>query len=487
MIDQSAVKIFLLLKEKKEQEWVLPIRKLKKHTLQINQIDFKEHNFLTFPQFLKFGVQNQINHTSIFQSLCSTFPIFDFIFSQDFQKISHEIIVLIRDNHEFLREFYQSFEKELLDPIDLSRNPNLFHVFVDGFSHLGMATDILPNLISLKEFLLLVVYVKRHRDLNIKESKPETPDEAAVFTFDEFKTLLVILNKYLRFKYLKIYDLHEETYLSNLLWYLFLKLVNNKQMQIDPQLKVHNQKADQNFFFQLNKFDLNADAKLEVQMIQNLELLFLLFSNHFSNVGNPELVLDLKSFGKAKGFEQHVEWIKSFNASIQGKAVFPDFLTILTKVVSIRRENVSKDSVFQQFIENNSYSIKTQLETEYKDIPKLKEDLNRKVKSLFSKFTVKSGNMYVMDFIFMAKKYEIVPNQYNNKQIMVLFYQANLRDLLKRFKTKNDIFEVNNFFYINLTIFVKLLVEIAENFIGGAIYLDFEEKLELMFSKIIRS
>ena len=481
-VDQSPLKVFILLMERDGSNYQVQASRIR-HYVNDQAAEGHRGQVYGFPEFARMNLSHKVDLAGLFKNLCASFPIFDFIFSEDFGRINNESIVIVRNNQEFLKELYDTFAKDLVDPADLASHPEKINAFVEGFAKVGYETDLLPNLINLKELLLLVVYVKRYRDLNIRERHD---DSDQVFTFDEFKTLVVILNKYLLFKYRSVFDLHEETYLSNLLWYLFLGMVNNESLNVDPQMKVYNQKGDDNIFFKLNKVDWRSSSELEAGIVGNLELLYLLFANNFSSVGNPQLTIDAKSFAKAKGFEQHSEWIKSYLQTSVGKGGFNDFLDIVAKVVSIRRDNSSKESEFNRFLQQNAFDLNTQLQTNYTHIPTLREELGRKVKRLFAKYAIEGGGMYVMDFVFFAKEFGIVPGQYTNKQIMILFYQMVIRESLKKFKRRRDIFAASNLFYASQDLFVKLLVEVSENFIGGAIRLDFEEKLEVLFAKVIR-
>lgn len=484
MIDQSVVKVFVLLMEQENDSWVIPVHRLQSLS-ETTQITSQNDTF-TFSEFINYEIQNKINLNVIFENLCSNFIVFDFIFSEGFHKISNESIVFIRDNQDFLQELYEAFKSQLKNPVDLINNPSNFDSFVNGMFRFGLTTELLPNLANLKEFLLLSIYIRRYRALNTNKTMGSTFEQSPDLTFEEFKTFLLLFNKFMCFKYKKFYDFHEETYLSHLFWYLFLKMVNNEFLNVDQKMKTHNSRIDENIFFQLNKVDLDMDKELSEGIMQNLELLFLLFGNHFSSVGNPHLLMDNKSLLKAKGFQLHAQWLKSYISNLGSKGDFTSFLEILTKVILVRKEGLKKEDEFKKFVQDNSYNLDVRMQTRDEEVPKLREDLGRKVKLLFSKYSVDRNIMYVMDFVFMTKDFMIVPNQYTNKQIMIIFYQANIRELTKKYKKKEDIFAAKNFYYIGMNAFVKLLVEIADNFVKGAIHLDFEEKLELLFSKIIR-
>jgi hypothetical protein len=243
---------------------------------------------------------------------------------------------------------------------------------------------------------------------------------------------------------------------------------------------------DENIFFKLSKVDLRSDKALEADIVDNMELLFLVFANNFATVGNPQLLLDSKALLRAEPFKQHAHWIKSFLETTPSKADFAVFLEVLIKVVSIRSRSASKESQFRRFVEDHSYNLTVQLATNYPTIPKLREELSRKIKRLFSKFAVDKDSLFVMDFMFLCKEFGIVPTQYTNKQAMTLFFQASLRDLLPRLRKREDLTDPQRFLYVSQEVFVRLLVEVAENFLGGALQLDFEGKLDLLFSKVVR-
>lgn len=486
MIDQSALKVFILLMEPDQDRWVVSTRRLLARAGERSPSPNTADTQLTYEEFLDYEESRKIDMVSVYKSLCVENPIFGFIFSDGFHRINHESIVIVRNNQSFLQQLYEAFSAIFLDPIDLTWRPGNFSKFADGFARFAYSLDLAPNLVSLKDLLLLVVYVKRYRELNAKEAKLETQEQARIFTFEEFKTLLVILNKYLQFKYTEIYNLHEETYFSNLLWYLLLKASNNDELDFDKRTRVYNDRAEENIFFQLNKIDLRADHELEVGIMTNLELLFLVFANNYAIVGNPQLTLDSKALFKSPFFKSHSEWIGSYLENKVGKGDFNDFLDVLSKAISVRKQGITKEAEFTKFVQDHSNSLQTQLATNYKQLPKLNENILRKVKRLFSRFAVDDSSLYVMDFLFLCKEYGVVPNQYTNKQIMTLFYQANIRELIERKSKRADVLNPKVFCYVNLNTFLKLLAEISENFLGGALQLDFDGKVELLFSKVIR-
>lgn len=486
MIDQSALKVFILLMEPEQDRWVVSTRRLLARAGERSLASQTADSLLAYEEFLNFEAARNVDMVSVYKSLCVENPIFEFIFSDGFHQINHESIVIVRNNQAFLQQLYDAFSTDFLDPIDLAWRPSNFSKFADGFARFSFSLELSPNLISLKDFLLLVVYVKRYRELNAKEAKAETPEQAKIFTFEEFKTMLVILNKYLQFKYRDIYNLQEETYFSNLLWYLLLKASNNDELDFDKRTRVFNDRAAENIFFQLNKIDLRPDKELEDGIMINLELLYLVFANNYAIVGNPQLVLDPKALFKSPFFKLHSDWISNYLENNVRKGDFNDFLDVLSKAISVRKQGITKEAEFTKFIQEHSSTLQVQLATNYEQLPKLKEETLRKVNRLFSRFAVENSFVYVMDFLFMCKEFGIVPNQYTNKQILTLFYQANIRELNGPRKRRANVLNPKLLCYVNLSTFLKLLAEVSENFLGGALQMDFGGKLELLFSKVIR-
>ncbi len=123
MIDQSSLKVFILLMERDQDRYAVPVSKIKHHSGNNElKLERNEHE-LDFREFVNLDSQKKLNLDSIFKSVCPNFPIFEFIFSDNFHTINVEAIVLIRNNQQFLSEFYSSFDKMLVDPIDVIQHP----------------------------------------------------------------------------------------------------------------------------------------------------------------------------------------------------------------------------------------------------------------------------------------------------------------------------------------------------------------------------
>ena len=154
MIDQSTLKVFILLMDRDDSNYQVNSDRIKNYLNKTGST--LENNSYSFSAFANEEFSKDINLPHLFKTLCGTFPIFDFIFSDDFSNINNESIMIIRNNQEFLKELFDTFSKEFVDPAVLSNEPDKFISFAEGFAQLGYETDLLPNMLNLKELLLLV-------------------------------------------------------------------------------------------------------------------------------------------------------------------------------------------------------------------------------------------------------------------------------------------------------------------------------------------
>lgn len=480
---ETSLKLFILLMEQNSSKnWVVYSKKLSFYLKNKKVIEnYKELDLTLFFQFCEINFEEI---KSILFSLKKNYDIFKFIKTDLFRDINYESLLIFKNNNEFLKDMYNIVKENLLDPDNLKRDKELMQIFVDKYKEFSNDVELIPNLCSLKEILILIIEIKGMKlILNENLILEQNGDLEINLDFEEFKIMILIFGKYMYFKFQNIYNYHEETYLQNLFWYLFLKLINNDKMEIDDDLKSFNKKIDKNIFYQLNNIKIRPDHVFEEGILEKIEEIFLIFGNHFSNFGNPYLNLDIRKLKKTPLFQKNIKWIKSLIKI--PKPDFQTFLQILKSIIDLSKQNSTYESSLKKFVDENKLKNNIFLKTDFESIPPLSSSNWDSLQRLFIKYSVNKKKIYIMDFYFMCKEYKIVPILYSNRQLMVIFYQCNIRKLKKSLKL-DFIFDPLNFYYLDFESFCFIFLEFAYEFIENSLTMDPDQQLTILFNKIIR-
>ena len=470
------------MEKNSENKWVVFAHKFALYIKNKKLLEnYKELNLETFYQYCE---NNFEEIKIILNSQEKNYDIFKFSKTKLFRDINYESLLIFKNNNEFLKDMYAIVKENLVDPDNIKVDKNIFQVFIEKYNEFSKDIDIIPNLCSLKEIVLMVIDIKGMKLVLNENLILEKDGNFDIYLdFEEFKILILIFGKYMFFKFKNIYDYHEETYLQNLFWYLFLKLINNEKMQIDDGLKSFNKKINKNIFYQLNNTNIRPDHIFEQGILEKIEEIYLIFGNHFSNFGNPHLHLDIKKLTKMYLFQKHTKWIKSFVKT--PKADFHTFIEILKHVIDLRKENINYESSLEKFIDDNKLENKIYLKNEFETIPPLSSNNWDCLQRLFVKYSINKEKIYIMDFYFMCKDYKIVPILYSNRELMIIVYQTNIRRLKKKMDL-DYIFKPLNFYYIDFEAFCFIILEFAYKFIENSLQMDPDQQLSILFNKIIR-
>ena len=478
----------LLMEHDTEFGYVINCERL--HKLARKKAPFTGKKYATLGRFIEKDLIQEDETEDILRRLQRNYQIFEFFKSEIYKQVNYECIFIVKDNLTFLQEIYSLAKDDMPDPERVLADPSEFNLFVEQNRKLALGLELIPNLCSLKEWLVLLLSVKKSQKLLQKNAKyedftVENKKEIDQFLdFEEFKVFVLIFGKYMFFKYTHIYDYKEETYLQQLLWYMFLKAINNPEYDLDESQKVMNYKLEDNILVQLNKTKLRPDHLFEEGILDNLTELFLIFANNFSRVGNPHLLLDSNKLLRHVRFANDRHWISSY---VNGHdSDFYTFLEILKRMVNLRKQSSTYKSSIQDFLSSPDFSHQFVVRSYTKNLPFLDEKLLVKIKKLFSMYSTNDEHLQVMDFLFMCQHFNVIPQIFTNRQVMILFYYFNLMTSKSQIKKVHQIFEPENFYYIDFIDFIRILIEIADSLIGKTINMDQEQKIKILFSKYFR-
>ena len=272
----------LLMEHDSEFGYVINCERL--HKLGKHKAPFTGKKYATLGRFVEKNLVAEDELEQILRKLQKNYQIFDFFKSKEYKEVNYDCVFIVKENLTFLEEIYSLVKHNLPDPEKVLADLGEFNSFVEQNRKLALGLDLIPNLCSLKEWLILLMSVKRSQKVLQKNAKfdeftlegKEKADQ--ILDFEEFKVLVLIFGKYMFFKYTHIYDYKEETYLQQLLWYMFLKAINNPEYDLDESQKVMNYKLENNILVQLNKTKLRPDHLFEEGILENLTDLFLIFA-----------------------------------------------------------------------------------------------------------------------------------------------------------------------------------------------------------------
>jgi hypothetical protein len=460
------------------------------HKLIKRKVPFTGKKYATLGRFIEKNLISENETEETLRKLHKNFQIFDFFKSKEYQEVNYDCVFIIKENLTFLEEIYSLIKVNLPDPETVLADASQFNSFVEENRKLALGLDLIPNLCSLKEWLVLLLSVRRsqkilQRNAKFEEFTIEGKEETdKILDFEEFKVLVLIFGKYMYFKYTHIYDYKEETYLQQLLWYMFLKAVNNPEYDLDESQKVMNYKLEDNILVQLNKTKLRPDHLFEEGILDNLLELFLIFANNFSRVGNPHLLLDSNKLLRHPRFQNDWHWITSY---VNGHdSDFFTFLEILKRMINLRKQSSTYTTSINDFLGSPDFSRKFSIRSYTQNLPFLEEKLLVKIKRLFSMYSTNDEHLHVMDFLFMCQHFNVVPQIYTNRQIMIIFYYFNISNGKRQFRKVEKIFDAENFYYVDFIDFIRMLIEISDALIGKTIIMDQEQKLKILFKKYFR-
>jgi hypothetical protein len=441
-------------------------------------------------RFIEKNLVPEDTSDEILRKLQRNYQIYDFFKSKQYKDVNYDCIFIIKDNLTFLEEIYSLVRESFPDPERVLADPTEFNLFVEQNRKLALNLELIPNLCSLKEWLVLLMSVKRSQKLLENNAKFEDftvegkKHADKVLDFEEFKVFVLIFGKYMFYKYTHIYDYKEETYLQQLLWYMFLKAINNPEYDLDESQKVMNYKLEDNILVQLNKTKLRPDHLFEEGILDNLNELFLIFANNFSRVGNPHLLLDSNKLLRHPRFQDDWHWITSY---VNGHdSDFFTFLEILKRMINLRKKSSSYNASINDFLNSDDFSKKFVIRSYTNNLPFLDEKLLIKIKKLFSMYSTNDEHLQIMDFMFMCQHFNVIPQIYSNRQVMIIFYYYNLMSGKQQIKKVQKIFEPENFYYIDFIDFIRILIEISDSLIGKTIKMDHEQKIKILFKKYFR-
>ena len=478
----------LLMEHDSEYGYVINCERLYK--LKKQKAPFTGKKYATLGRFIEKKTLSENETELVLKKLEKNYQIFEFFNSQEYEEVNYDCVFIIKENLTFLEEIYILIKENLCDPESVLADASKFDAFVELNRKLALGLDLIPNLCSLKEWLVLLLSVRKSQKFLKKTAKfeefnvegKEVADK--ILDFEEFKVFVLIFAKYMFFKYTHIYDYKEETYLQQLLWYMFLKAVNNPQYDLDESQKVMNYKLEDNILVQLNKTKLRPDHLFEEGILDNLDELFIIFANNFSRVGNPHLLLDSNKLLRHPRFRNDWHWITSY---VNGHdSDFFTFLEILKRMINLRKQSSTYNNSINEFLGSPDFSRSFLIRSYTVNLPFLDEKLLVLIKRLFSMYSTNDEHLHVMDFLFMCQHFNVIPQIYTNRQVMILFYYFNLMNGKKQFKKVDKIFEPENFYYVDFIDFIRILIEISDSLIGKTLNMDQEQKLRILFKKYFR-
>ena len=478
----------LLMEHDPEFGYVINCERL--HKLSKKKEPFTQKKYATLGRFIEKKLINEENSEVILNKLEKNYQIFDFFNSKTYNSINYDSIFIIKENLNFLEEIYDLVRQDLPDPETLLADPSQFNKFVESSRKLALGLELIPNLCSLKEWLVLVLDIRRSQKILQQTMKytdwtlegKEEPDR--ILDFEEFKILVMLFGKYMFQKFTHIYDYHEETYLQQLLWYMFLKAINNPSYDLDESQKMMNYKLKDNILAQLSKTRLRPDHLFEEGLHENITNLFMIFANNFSRVGNPHLLLDSNKLLKHPKFSKDWHWITAY---VNGHdSDYFTFLEVLKRMLNLRKQSASYHTSINDFLNAPEFNHKFQIHNYTEHLPYLEESLLLKIKRLFGSYSTNDEHLHVMDFLFMCQHFNVVPQIFTNRQVMIIFYYFNLCSGQKAFDKIQKIFDPEFFYYIDFIDFIRILIEISDALIGQTIQIDSEQKLVMLFKKFFR-
>lgn len=478
----------LLMEHNSDFGYVINCRKLHQ-TLQ-RKGEWEGKTYSTMSRFVEKSLVNNEETKIALHKLQRDYHIFDFLQSEEYAQINYDCVFIIKENLKFLEEIYYLLKESLPDPETVLADASQFDEFVENSRNLALSLDLIPNLCTLKEWLILILDIRRQQ-LLIKESKIEEFGDSTIkqqpdriLDFEEFKILILVFAKFLFVKFSNIFPLLEETYLQQLLWYMFLKAVNNPRFSLDPSQKKLNYKLDSNVLAQLAQTKQRPDHLAESSLMAHLTDLFLIFANNFSRVGHPHLLLDSNKLLKHKRFSSDAAWITPCINSHDSD--FQTFLEVLKRLLHLQTDTPKISSELTQFLNNKDFSHSFKIRAYVEDLPYLQESLLVSIKRLFGKYSTDDEHLHVMDFLFLCQHSEVIPSIFTNRQVMTLFYYFNLRTAQNSSLGLKDVFLADNFYYVDFIDFIRLLIEIANALIGGTIKISNEDKLKMLFKRFFK-
>lgn len=478
------LKLFIVLMEDKQNMITINAGRLEK--LLNEEIFADKHDEITYEQFDTFCKDGTVNTDTLYRAVKKDFNVFEYSELPDFDSFDTEATTIIKNNNKFLKELL-NLGKPMLLNVNKAKagNAELTEV-LGGYSKFSTEMELVPNLISLKEFMVIVLLAKERSEMGAHNFTVTLAGDTKkkAMGFSELKVLVLLLAKYLYLKFRHVYNYQEETFIQHLLWYLFLKVVNNPKMNMDDTLKSYNSKMENNIIYHLSSTMLRPSHLFEEEVIQRLEELFVVFNCHFSKLGNPHINLDIKKLVALPSMQAHKAWITAYAKGPQSD--FRTFIEILRHIVSFQPSSLTYESAIKKFISSLRKKKDFRMQTEFKDLPVIEADVIAKARRLFAKYSHDGTYMYVNDFYFMCKDNEIVPILYSNKEVIALFYQCSIRKLVRFCKTLNEVFDEQNFYYITIDDFVRLLIEFTSRFVKVGVPMDLNSALSMFFKKLIR-
>ena len=482
-MSDPSLKLFILLMERAENNnWFVSRDILDALTDLDNNNKIPER--IGLKDFLDLSSEEVIDQVALFDKVGKDFAVCNFRESKQFNEHNYESSIILKNNKEFVKELYNMLDQQLSDPEIILEDFNNFQSFADCYARIGLDLGLLPRLFTLKEFLLLVLEVKGLRASLTKTNMNIKKDFDKFLDLEELKVLVLLFAKFAVFKYGEETEASEEAFLQDLLWLLFLQLVNNPEFNVDDSLKAYNHKRETNLFYKLESSQVRPQHQFEETIIPQLEELFIVFANHFSKLQNPHLVLDIKKLCNVQPFKSHSVWIKKFVNSPSSD--FSTFIQVLKYVLDQSQNGLSYQRELDLLLEELNRDLPLKMGTNYLELPTLDFEIVNQCKKLFKKYAFDKEFVYAREFFFFCKNSDIIPLVFSNKETLILFYQCNIRKLVRFCDSLSDFFNEKNFYYISLDDFVRLLLEIAFKFVEGMVATDANTQLKVLFKKVIK-
>lgn len=477
----------LLMEHDPDFGYVINCRRL--HTELAIKQPFQGKTYATMSRFIEKQLITPEQTHIVLKQMQKDYDIFAFLRSEAYFNINYECVFIIKENLKFLEEIYGLLREHLPDPERVLADPLEFDRFVETSRGLALNLELIPNLCTLKEWLVLILDIRRQQKI-LEESQVEdfnlkgkqTPDK--ILDFEEFKILVLLFAKFLFVKFSNLFPLLEETYLQQLLWYMFLKAVNNPKFGLDGSQKKLNYKLENNVLSQLAQTRQRPDHLAEEGLREHLTTLFLLFANNFSRVGHPHLLLDSNKLLRHPRFARDAGWIAACVNSHDSD--FKTFLEVLKRLLNLAKGSEEYRVEISDFLKHDGFTHTFRIRSYVDDLPFLDEKLLVKIKRSFGKYSTDDEHLHVMDFLFLCQHSQIVPSIFTNRQIMTLFYYFNLRSAQREGLAIAQVFHPDHFYYVDFIDFIRLLIEISNALIGGTIKISNEDKLKMLFKRFFK-
>ena len=237
----------------------------------------------------------------------------------------------------------------------------------------------------------------------------------------------------------------------------------------------------ENILFRIVQKDIKTIDDLKRGVDENIELLFIVFINNFSQLRDNKIVFNIKTFSDLELVRDKIALINEFYSQIPK---FSDFIGVLKRYVKITEDD-SNDNHLIKFIKKFKLKIDFRVKSNISSIDLNDESLIKSVDILFNRYSNSQIIMDTSDFIRFCKDYKIIPILFSTFKVVCLFYQINLR--INKVALVNVYDMINEEILINTTKdgFVMLLYEIGEWIKGDTIYLNIERQVRLIFDRFI--